>query len=72
MRSQSQRKGPFPIEHAFVVQFNADTSLDAESMTGRIEHLLTGQNARFESLETLQAFVVRVLKSDAPLDDNDR
>ncbi len=66
MRSPSQQKGPFPIEHAFVVQFSADTSLEAQSMTGRIEHLQSGENTRFQSLEMLQTFVTRVLRVDAP------
>ena len=49
--------GPFPIQHAFVVQFSAETALDATSITGRIEHLVSGQATRFQSVAALFAFM---------------
>jgi hypothetical protein len=49
--------GPFPIQHAFVVQFAAETTLDATSITGRVEHLVSGQATRFQSVEALFAFM---------------
>ena len=50
-----------PAERAFVVQFYADTGLDTTHMTGRIEHVVSGQVGHFHSLTTLMSFITRVL-----------
>jgi 2-polyprenyl-3-methyl-5-hydroxy-6-metoxy-1,4-benzoquinol methylase len=50
--------GPFPIQHTFVVQFAADTMLDATGIAGRVEHLASGQAIRFRSAKVLFAFMV--------------
>jgi hypothetical protein len=49
-------------EHAFVVQFSPATQVDAGQMEGRVEHLISRQATRFQSLETLLAFISRVLR----------
>ena len=49
-------------EHAFVVQFSPATQLDAGPVEGRVEHLISRQATRFQSLETLLAFFRRVLR----------
>ena len=54
--------GPFPIQHAFVVQFAADTTLDATGITGRVEHLVSGQAIRFRSVEALFTFMAARLQ----------
>ena len=69
MTSQAHHKGSFPIRHAFVVQFASDTTLDAESMTGRIEHIVSGKVTRFESVDTMLAFVTQFLQAVADLKD---
>ena len=61
MPSPSYHKSPYPIQHAFVVQLAADTALDSKGMTGRVEHVASGQTARFESMDALQVFVAQVL-----------
>jgi hypothetical protein len=38
---------------------------------GRVEHLVSGQAARFHSLEELLAFMVRVLTDLQPASQND-
>jgi ubiquinone/menaquinone biosynthesis C-methylase UbiE len=58
--------GPFPIQHAFVVQCATNTTLDATSITGRVEHLVTGQATRFRSVETLFAFMAARLQEILP------
>jgi hypothetical protein len=50
-----------PANRAFVVQFRAQSTDASSTYEGRIEHLLSGQVARFHSLEELLAFMVRVL-----------
>jgi hypothetical protein len=57
------RRGPFPIQHACVLQFAADTGLDAQGLAGRVEHVASGQASRFESMEGLVAFVIQVLQT---------
>jgi hypothetical protein len=54
-----------PANRAFVVQFRSQPSDGAPTYDGRVEHLVSGQEARFHSLEELLAFMIRVL-SDLP------
>ena len=49
-------------EHAFVVQFGPATQVDAGQVEGRVEHLVSRQATRFQSLEALLAFISRVLR----------
>jgi hypothetical protein len=49
-------------EHAFVVQFSPATQLDAGPVEGRVEHLISRQATRFQSLEALLAFIARMLR----------
>ena len=50
-----------PTNRAFVVQFRAQSTGVSSSYDGRVEHLVSGQVARFHSLEELLAFMVSVL-----------
>ena len=54
-----------PTDRAFVVQFRAKTTDAPLSWEGRVEHLVSGQVARFSSPEELLAFLSNVL-SDVP------
>ncbi len=46
---------------AFVVQFRVETDLAQGRCTGRVEHVVSGQAAHFQSVEELLAFLTRVL-----------
>ena len=61
MTQESRRLAWLPPERAFVVQFYADTGLDRTHMTGRVEHVVSGQVGRFHSLAALLSFITRVL-----------
>ena len=50
-----------PTNRAFVVQFRAPPMDGPVTYDGRVEHLVSGQAARFHSLEELLAFMVGVL-----------
>ena len=55
----------------FVVQFRTQPTGAPSRYDGRVEHLVSGQVARFHSLEELQAFMIQVLadvehQADAP------
>jgi hypothetical protein len=49
-----------PTNRAFVVQFRVPSE-GAPTYDGRVEHLVSGQEARFHSLEELLAFMICVL-----------
>ena len=65
-----QSQPSLPTNRAFLVQFR--TQLTGASLyEGRVEHVVSGQVARFHSLEELLMFMLRVLtdvqeQSDAP------
>jgi hypothetical protein len=60
-----------PTDRAFVVQFRVPPPAGAPTYDGRVEHLVSGQAARFHSLEELLAFMVRVLTDLQPASQND-
>jgi len=49
-------------QHAFVVQFRADTQVETGQLRGRVEHVVSRQATSFESLEVLLAFMARILR----------
>ena len=60
---QDASKSPLLSPHrAFVVQFHADTDVQAGCVTGRVEHVVSRQAAAFQSLDGLLAFIARVLR----------
>jgi hypothetical protein len=46
---------------AFVVQFRTETEVKRRRISGRVEHVVSGQAIHFTSLEELLAFIERVL-----------
>jgi hypothetical protein len=50
-----------PSNRVFVVQFRSQPTGVSPSYDGRVEHLVSGQVARFHSLEELLGFMVGVL-----------
>jgi hypothetical protein len=50
-----------PTDRAFVVQFRAWLTDASPCWEGRVEHLVSGQVARFRSMEELLVFMRRVL-----------
>jgi hypothetical protein len=66
-----QSEPSLPTNRVFVVQFRAQPAGASSSYDGRVEHLVSGQVARFHSLEELLGFMVSVLadvqaQSDTP------
>jgi hypothetical protein len=69
--AMSKSQPSLPIDRAFVVQFRAQPTGASSAYDGRVEHVVSGQVARFHSLEELLAFMTRVLtevqsQSDPP------
>ena len=50
-----------PSNRVFVVQFRTQPTEAPSRYDGRVEHLVSGQVARFHSLEELLAFMTRML-----------
>jgi hypothetical protein len=57
----SQSQPSLPTNRVFVVQFRPQPTGAPPRYDGRVEHLVSGQVARFHSLEELLAFMVDVL-----------
>ena len=57
----SQPRPSLPSNRAFVVQFRTHATAISPSYEGRVEHLESGQVARFHSLEELLAVMIRML-----------
>ena len=57
----SRPNGPLPSHRAFVVQLRVETGESEIRHRGRVEHLSSGQVARFARGDELWAFIDRVL-----------
>jgi hypothetical protein len=55
-----------PTNRVFVVQFRTPSPGAPARYDGRVEHLVSGQVARFHTLEELLAFMIRVLDAVPP------
>jgi hypothetical protein len=62
MQPELQRSPPLSPQRAFVIQFHADTEFGTGPVSGRVEHVVSGQATAFSSLEALLAFMARVLR----------
>jgi hypothetical protein len=47
---------------AFVLQFRAGSDFESGRIEGRVEHIASGQTARFDSVATLLAILARLVK----------
>jgi hypothetical protein len=47
---------------AFVLQFRGGSDFESGRIEGRIEHIASGQTARFDSVATLLAILAHLLK----------
>jgi hypothetical protein len=50
-----------PTQRAFVVQLHVESKLAKGQFKGRVEHIVSGQSARFSTMKALKAFMQRVL-----------
>ena len=64
MMPPADHPAPLSVTRAFVVQFRADTTVVQGYLAGRVEHVVSGQATDFETLETLLAFIARVLRAE--------
>jgi hypothetical protein len=64
MMSPAPHPARLSVHWAFVVQFQSDTVVEWGHLAGRVEHVVSGQATDFQSLETLLAFMARVLRTE--------
>ena len=64
MMPPADHPAPLSVTRAFVVQLRADTAVEQGHLAGRVEHVVSGQATDFEVLETLLAFIARVLRTE--------
>jgi hypothetical protein len=64
MMPPADHPAPLSVTRAFVVQLRADTAVEQGHLAGRVEHVVSGQATDFEALETLLAFIARVLRTE--------
>jgi hypothetical protein len=57
-----------PANRAFVVQLHAEAQVEHGEFRGRVEHLVSFQATRFDSLKELAAFMMHVVTT-LPADD---
>ena len=57
----SKQQVSLPAKRAFVVQVHADAKAEQGQWQGRVEHIVSYRSARFQSIEELLAFMVKVL-----------
>jgi hypothetical protein len=65
MKSPLEQHPLFAPAQAFVVQFRRETVVDTGRIAGRVEHVVSGKAARFQSLDELMAFMTEVLREVA-------
>jgi hypothetical protein len=61
MKPQSADAQPFPVQRAFVVQVHATAAVAHGQLAGRVEHVLSGRAAHFQTMDELLAFIARLL-----------
>jgi hypothetical protein len=52
---------PLSVHRAFVVHLRTGSDVTRGPLAGRVEHVVSGQSAHFDSLDDLLAFLARVL-----------
>ena len=64
-RDADATRTPLPAGRAFVVQLREDADPGSGTVTGRVEHVLSGSAAPFASLPELVAFMRDAVARDA-------
>jgi hypothetical protein len=65
MKADLEQQPPYAPAQAFVVQFGRETVVDTGRLVGRVEQVVSGKVARFQSLDELIAFMTEVLRTVA-------
>ncbi|MEO9103249.1 MAG: hypothetical protein ABI212_08025 [Burkholderiaceae bacterium] len=65
-RAAFSAESPLKPEWAFVFQLRQGTSFTADTICGRIEHVVSGQACLFDSLEQARSFMELVMTHGSP------
>jgi hypothetical protein len=58
----ADRANLLSVHRAFVIQLSVDADVDAGRVSGRVEHVVSGQAMYFTSLEAVLAFIATILR----------
>jgi hypothetical protein len=61
MPQHPAEKAPLSVHWAFVVHFRVDSDMARGRVAGRVEHVVSGQSAHFDTLQEPLAFLEQVL-----------
>ena len=62
--SREDDRAALPPERAFVLQLRREAEGEAAGFVGRIEHVTSGRNTRFQSVDQAVAFIANVLRRE--------
>jgi hypothetical protein len=62
----TSKQPSLPAKRAFVVQIHTDAKVEQGKWQGRVEHIVSYRATRFQSLEELVAFMVKILSEPEP------
>jgi hypothetical protein len=62
MTPPTDRPNLLSVHRTFVIQLYAEADIEAGRVTGRVEHVVSGQATHFTSLEALLAFIAGILR----------
>ena len=65
-------KAPLSVHWAFVVHFRAATAVAQGQVSGRVEHVVSGQATHFQSRQELLACIAQVLTQGPDRPDTER
>jgi hypothetical protein len=57
----TEELSPLSVHRAFLVHLRVNSDVAQGRLSGRVEHVVSGQTTHFDSLEELLAFMARVL-----------
>lgn len=60
---------PLPMQRAFVLQLHAEADVAQGRIIGRVEHVLSGHTAHFQTLDELLEFLSRLLRAASGSED---
>ena len=62
MPPRADQPWPLSVHRAFVVQLHADANVEEGCVIGRVEHVVSGQMATFQSVEDLLRFMAGTIR----------
>ncbi len=62
MSGDEEQSTSLPASRAFVLQIRADSRVENGHLAGRVEHVVSGRSAHFQSVDELLTFMASALR----------